>query len=669
MNSRSHRATRIALALVSGPGPLGLAAQAPPANASQDTTKQKRPVVLKEVVVTATRVAVPAVTAGVTVLRGDALRARGVEYVLDALREVPGAAVVQTGSFGGLTSLYLRGGNANFVRVLIDGVPVNDPGGAFDFANLTTENVDRIEIVRGPASVLYGSDAVTGVVQIFTQRGGGESRATASVRAGTYGTTDLETGLLGGTGPASYSVDLAQVTTNGIYAFNNQYRHTQLSGLIDLAPDASRTEARLSLHYSDDKYHVPTNGAGQVVDRNAFQFGEKATLGLELGRFFSPRVEGRLVLASNATDGGFDNQQDGPSDTLGFYANQSVDAIRRRSAEGRANFYLPQSVVVTTGAQVEQEKERSFDESQSQFGPSNGSFDVRRANRAAYVQVLRGAARGLALNLGVRLDDNDAFGTFVTSRGGVAYRLPPGTGVRAAFGTGFREPTFFENYAQGFVTGNPNLHPERSRSWEAGVDQQLGGPLSLSLSATYFNQRFRNLIDYTASPPSPGAPNYFNIATADADGVEVATHAAMPMGVSVGLSYTYLRTRVTNPGFDTSETALFARGDRLLRRPTHAASLRVGYGVPGRGSVNAAASYVGDRDDLDFAAGKRVSLPSYTIIDLAAEYDLVALDRGRRALALSARLNNALDEQYAAVLGFRSPGRSVLIGVRVGYGL
>ena len=668
MKSRSHWAARTALALVAGLGPLGLASQAPPAQAPQDTTKQKRPVVLKEVVVTATRVAVPAVTAGVSVLQGDALRARGVEYVLDALREVPGAAVVQTGSFGGLTSLYLRGGNDNFVRVLIDGVPVNDPGGAFDFANLTTENVDRIEVVRGPASVLYGSDAVTGVVQIFTRRGGGP-QATASVRAGTYGTTDLEAGLLGGTGggPASYSVDLAQVTTNGIYAFNNQYRHTQLSGLIDLAPDGSRTEARLSLHYSDDKYHVPTNGTGQVVDRNAFQFGEKATLGLELGRFFSPRVEGRLVLASNATDGGFDNRQDGPSDTLGFYADQSVNAIRRRTVEGRANFYLPQSVVVTTGAEIDQEKERSFDESQSQFGPSSGSFDVRRANRAGYVQALRGAVRGLTLNLGVRLDDNDAFGTFVTSRGGVAYRLPSGTGVRAAFGTGFREPTFFENFAQGFVTGNPNLHPERSRSWEAGVEQQLGE--GLSLSATYFNQRFRDLIDYTASPPSPGDPNYFNIAAADADGVEVATQAATPIGVSVGVSYTHLRTRVTNPGFDTSETALFAQGDRLLRRPTHAASLRVGYGVAGRGNVNAAVNYAGDRDDLDFAAGKRATLPPYTIIDLAAEYDLVAADRGKRALALSARLNNALNKQYAAVVGFRSPGRSVLIGVRVGYGL
>jgi vitamin B12 transporter len=667
MKSRNPVSARMVLALVVGLGPVGLWAQAPVAQAPEDTAKQKRPVVLKEVVVTATRVPVPAVTAAATVLEGDELRGRGVEYVLDALREVPGATVVQTGSFGGITSLFLRGGNDNFVRVLIDGVPVNEPGGAFDFANLTTENVERIEIVRGPASVLYGSDAVTGVVQIFTRRGGGEPRATASVRGGTYGTTELNAGLLGRTGPAGYSVDVAQVATDGIYAFNNHYRHTQVSGLVHFAPD-KRTEGRLSLRYSDDNYHIPTDFAGQVKDHDAFQFGEQATLGLELGRFFSPRVEGRLLLASNATDGGFDDRQDGPGDTLGFYAFKSLDAIRRRSVEGRTNVYLPDAVVVTVGAQIEQEKERSFNESQSQFGPSNGSFDVRRTNRAAYLQALRGAVRGLALNLGVRLDDNDAFGTFATYRGGVAYRLPSGTGMRAAFGTGFREPTFFENFAQGFVTGNPNLHPERSRSWEAGLDQELGAG-RVSLSATYFHQRFRDLIDFTFSPPSRGAPNYFNIAAADADGVEVSTNAATPLGVSVGVSYTYLRTRVTNPGFDTSQTALFAQGDRLLRRPTHAASLRVGYGFAGRGTVHAVANYVGDRDDLDFTAGKRVTLPPYTTIDLAAEYDLVAADGGKRALTVSARLTNALDKQYAAVAGFPSPGRSLLVGVRVGYGL
>src|ERR1043166_1368054 len=144
---------------------------------------------LNPVVVTATRVPRPVtdVPAAVTVLRGEDLRAQGIRTVFEALREAPGAAVVQTGSLGGQTSLFLRGGQSHHVKVLIDGVPVNQPGGAFDFANLTTDNVERIEVVRGPASVLYGSDAVTGVVQIFTRRGANASRAEASVRGGTDG--------------------------------------------------------------------------------------------------------------------------------------------------------------------------------------------------------------------------------------------------------------------------------------------------------------------------------------------------------------------------------------------------------------------------------------------------------------------------------------------------
>src|SRR5947207_1591357 len=157
-------------------------------------------VVLNPVVVTATRVPTPAdaVTAAVTIVSGRELQLRGIRTVAEALRAVPGAAVVETGSYGGQTSLFLRGGESDYVKVLVDGVPQNQPGGAFDFADLTTDNVDRIEIVRGPASVLYGSDAVTGVIQIFTRTGSGAPRVTAAARAGTYGAAEYQTGLAGG---------------------------------------------------------------------------------------------------------------------------------------------------------------------------------------------------------------------------------------------------------------------------------------------------------------------------------------------------------------------------------------------------------------------------------------------------------------------------------------
>jgi vitamin B12 transporter len=145
------------------------AATSLPAQEVEDTTR------LKELVVTATRIPTPpdAVVSSITIIRGEELRARGIHFLQDALREVPGATVVQVGSFGGVSSLFLRGGESDYVKVLVDGVPVNQSGGAYNFANLTTDNLDRIEVLRGPASVLYGSDAVSGVVQVFTRRGQG----------------------------------------------------------------------------------------------------------------------------------------------------------------------------------------------------------------------------------------------------------------------------------------------------------------------------------------------------------------------------------------------------------------------------------------------------------------------------------------------------------------
>ena len=190
--------------------------------------QQADTVTLRPIVVTATRVPVPvdAAASSVTVLTGRELQLRGIRTVAEALRTVPGATVVETGSFGGQTSLFLRGGESDYVKVLVDGVPWNQPGGSFDFADLTTDNVDRVEIVRGPASVLYGSDAVTGVIQIFTRTGQGAPRVTGAARAGTYGSVNYEAGLVGDGGRAGYSVTVSQFRSDGLYPYNNEYRNT-----------------------------------------------------------------------------------------------------------------------------------------------------------------------------------------------------------------------------------------------------------------------------------------------------------------------------------------------------------------------------------------------------------------------------------------------------------
>src|SRR5687767_15331435 len=197
---------------------------------AQDTAR------LGTVVVSASKVPKPAITLTqpVTVLLGEDLRARGVTRVSDALREVPGAGLVQSGSYGALTSLFLRGGESRYTKVLIDGVPVNAPGGSFDFSHLTTDNIDRIEIVRGPSSVLHGADAVTGTIQIFTRRGAGQPRLTLGARGGTYRSYDLTADASGGSERAAFSLGGGVHSTDGILPFNNQYKNGTLSSLLGL---------------------------------------------------------------------------------------------------------------------------------------------------------------------------------------------------------------------------------------------------------------------------------------------------------------------------------------------------------------------------------------------------------------------------------------------------
>jgi len=191
-------------------------------------------VVLKPVVVTATRVPVAAdlVASAVTVLRGSDLVARGIHTVAAALENVPGAHVVETGSLGGQTSLFMRGGESDYTKVLIDGVPLNQAGGAIDLAHLTTDNVDRIEIVRGPVSVLYGTDAVTGVVQVFTRTGQGPARLGADLRGGTYGSTQGAVDIVGGTSTIGYSARVSRFSSDGLYPSNNQYRNSVVSAAL-----------------------------------------------------------------------------------------------------------------------------------------------------------------------------------------------------------------------------------------------------------------------------------------------------------------------------------------------------------------------------------------------------------------------------------------------------
>ena len=316
------------------------------AQASGDTTE------VPTVVVTATRgTAAPrSHTATVSVLDGAVLRAEGVTHLGDALRRVPGLALSRTSSFGSQVALFTRGGQSNYTRVLIDGVPLNEPGGTLDLGRITLDDIERIEVVRGPASVLYGSEAVTGVIQLFTRRGDGRTRVDAEIGGGSYGAQRAALGVSGGIGridgaadgvqenaaggrpPVTWSLRGDHHASNGILAFNNAYRNDGVVASVGTTGSAI-ADVRLTARYNGSLYEFPTGSDGTPEDRNARRTVHRLMLGLDAARRWSERVDTRVQVSSSELRPRDDDGPDDAADTTGFYgyhARARCGTCRRR---------------------------------------------------------------------------------------------------------------------------------------------------------------------------------------------------------------------------------------------------------------------------------------------------------------------------------------------------
>ncbi len=611
----------------------------------------KDTVVLKPVVVTATRVPVTAdlVSSAVTVLRGSDLAAQGIRSVADALKAVPGAHIVETGSYGGQTSLFMRGGESDYVKVLLDGVPLNQAGGGIDLANLTTDNIDRIEIVRGPVSVLYGSDAVTGVVQIFTRPGAAApSRFGAELRGGTYGTGEGAFDVSGGTQKLTYSARGSLFSSTGLYPYNNDYRNTVLSAALHAKPDA-RTEATVTYRYGDDLYHFPTNGQGAPVDSNQRSAERGPLLSLSVSRSLGASLSATANAGLKESRAFYNDEPDSPGEDGTFW---SRDYLRRSGAGGFVTWRAHDKVTVMGGVDYEDERQSGTSEFSASYGTFPDSIAVQRNTMGYFTQATLTVGRSV-LTGGGRLDDNSQFGSHGTYRVGLVYSLAADTRLRASAGSGFKEPTFYENFAHGFALGNPNLDPERSQSWELGIER--GG-----VTVTYFNQRFRDLIEYNPAPP-PGTPNYFNVGSALANGVEANLDRALTRRVEIAVAYTYLHTRVLESGSASDPDGLFVPGKSLIRRPAHTVRPQVVARLGRAMRMTFGARWVGKRDDLDFSrpvGQRRVSQDPYTRVDVSAEYTL-------HRIVLLGSAENLFNDQSQEVPGYRPLGRTLLLGLRM----
>ena len=608
---------------------------------------------LAPVVITASRTDAPqaVATTAATVLRGDALRARGITTIGAALREVPGVALVQTSAPGSQTSLFLRGGEPDYVQVLIDGITINEPGGTINFANLTLDNVDRIEIVRGPASVLYGSDAVTGVIQIFTRQGGDSPRAELGVRGGQRGMLDIDGTVAGGGPRARYSVGGGHHESSGLYDLNNDLRNTDVSGRLVVAP-TSRSSVALTTRYVDARYDYPTEYYGAPLDRDSYSTERRLAAGVDAMYAVHPRVDGRVVLGLSRLQNVSDDRADGPGDFPFRYDARSL----RRSADARVELRLIERSTLTLGGDFDwQETETNSDAPQSL--PL-----LERWSRAGYAQLIGNVAGRITYSLGGRLEQNERFGSLGNLRGGLGVLITPSTTLRASGGSAFKEPQFPEITGGCCAIANRSLGPERSTGWDVGFEQRLVGD-AVAIGATYFDQRFRDLIVYAPADGSTTEFQYQNAQAATSRGWEVEARAGSAGGASVRANLT---------GLDAVVRATPTTAERPLpRRPSHTGALVVASPVGRRLTLVGDATYVGKRHDVRFFPDapfqQAERLPAYTLVGIAATLHAGRI-AGATALEMTARVDNLFDEDYEAVAGFETPGRVASVGVRFRFG-
>lgn len=645
--------------------------------------------VREQVVVTATRTEAPSaqVGASTSVITGEELEARLALPVTDALGPTPGTAVVRSGGLGTTTSLFVRGGESDYNKVLLDGIPLNEPGGTFLFSNLTAENLDRVEIVRGPQSALFGSDAVTSVVQLFTRRGEAETtrpRFSFSFEGGNHSTWRGRAGLSGQTGPFDYSLQTARLSTDNQEP-NNSFRNTTLSSNLGLGLGEA-TSLRLILRGELGQVGTPGQTAFGRPDRDAFFRRRDADFGFTLrnqtARFweqrltyafaqsrqlsrnliadppFVPRFEGRVAECFDFFTGTF-----GPCLFFDF-TSDFLNLSRRHHLSYQSDWRAGRvgrgvGLHLLTFA-FEWDRELGFLEERLFPSPA-GPVRDRRDNFGTVFQHQALWGR-LFLTNGVRVEDNDRFGTAVVPRSSLAYNLRTAGGwfgatkLKFNFGLGIKEPTSLECCSPGpFAFGSATLAPERTRSFDAGVEQRFWTERG-KLELNWFDNRFRDLIGFEIVSFVPFRGSFFNLGRTKAKGAEVRLELAPGAGLRGIGSYTFLDSQVSRSG--TVFDPVFEEGNRLLRRPKHSGALQVFWDWR-RLTIASTTLFVGRRTDSDFSLLGLTSNPGYTKWDLAASY------RSPHRVTYFAGVENLLNQDYMEVLGFPALKLSVRAGARL----
>jgi len=615
---------------------------------AEDRKEVKDSNVVEKVVVTADRTETPLDRTGssVTVITREELERTGKPLVADALRGVPGLDVVRTGGVGGSASVFLRGANSEHTLVLVDGVEMNDPiapARGFDFADLAVNNIERIEILRGPASTLYGSDALGGVIQIITRKGAGKPAGELSLEGGSFSTFRETAAVRGGSGRLGYSIGLSRLDTGGISAADERDGNREKDGFGSGSASArlhfqatKAVDLGLVLRITDSEADLDNFGGAFGDDVNHRSDSRRLATRVQAGRASNDgRWKQRLAVSYTDYDRSFDNpvDVDHPIDESFSSFESSLLKFDRQS-----DLKLNDRHKLVFGVETEEEKGSSTFASDGAFGPFSSVFAEETSRTTGwYLQDQVRAGDRWNASLGARVDDHDRFGTKTTYRGAFSWKLPSeGTRLKGSYGTGFKAPSLFQLFSS---FGNLDLAPEESTGWDVGVEQTV--PFgNARVSLTGFRNDFENLIDFDF-----GTFTYRNIAEAKTRGLELEAAVAATESIDLSAGATWTSTE------DRSD------GSRLLRRPAVKYFARAHLQPSKALGLNLHVTRVGARDDFDFVTSSRVSLDAYTLVDLSAEYRLSS------GVRLFVRLENLLDESYQDGLGYGSPGLGGSAGV------
>lgn len=608
---------------------------------------------LEPVVITATKIETPQeqLGASVTVITGEELQSYNYARVEDALRAVPGVEVQRSGSLGKVTTVRIRGANPNQVQILVDGMRVKSPTlGQFDFAELSLEDIDRIEIVRGPQSTLHGADAIGGVIHIITKKGVGPPAGTLGFEGGSQETFREQGAFQGALGRFNFSLSASRMDSSGqIRTFEND--DSDQSGFAGRLGWDFPWNAGLALtaRYTKSNTDLPINIFLDTLDPDSQQRTEFSLLTLRYDQKLFPW----WTVAARAGQM-WDNQHfsNGPEPTGDFPFTSQVNT-RRRELELLNTWEMGKLNSLTLGLEYRRES-----------GENQGTFDAETNTLSGFVQDELRLFDRLFLGGGARFEANDTFGSELTPRVSVAYLLKEtGSKLRAAYGHGFRAPTindlFFPD-TSGFCPdfGNPALKPERSRSWEAGAEQKLWTN-RIRLGVTYFWSRFQDLITIVGVPPTPEGAAIGVTQCAQAGNVG----KARTEGVEFAAQFEPLDWLLFTANYTLTDTEDEATGQELPRFARH----RVNAGVTVTPLPRVSAfiqSYVVS-EQFDNIANRQN--PGYVRIDVGGTWRLVQRWGRLEGVDLTLRIQNLADQEYSEVLGFPALGFSALAGFRASF--